>query len=283
MRWPKRLSNSLSTPWCKKPTLEGGWPAQRILVTGASGGIGRALVKELAATGAQVLASGRNSEALAALAAESPEHISVEVADLTDADARARLVDAARRADCNVLINAAGINHVGLFEHEADDSIATLINVNLTATLQLTHMLLPQLMAARQGQLVNVGSTFGAIGYPSQATYCATKFAMRGFSQALRRELADTRVRVLYIAPRATRTTMNSAEVEAMNEALGTAMDSPERVARAVRSAIEGQREETQIGWPEGLFVRLNAILPRVVDRALHRQLPIIRRFVGKS
>ncbi|WP_245184637.1 SDR family oxidoreductase [Halomonas salinarum] len=283
MRWPKRLSKPLPMPWFKKPTLEGGWPAQRILVTGASGGIGRALVKELAATGARVLASGRNSETLAALAAESPGHISVEVADLTDADARARLVDAARRADCNVLINAAGINHVGLFEHEADDSIAALINVNLTATLQLTHMLLPQLMAARQGQLVNVGSTFGAIGYPSQATYCATKFAMRGFSQALRRELADTRVRVLYVAPRATRTTMNSAETEAMNKALGTAMDSPERVARAVRSAIEGQREETQIGWLEGLFVRLNAILPRVVDRALHRQLPIIRRFVGKS
>ncbi|WP_136255695.1 SDR family oxidoreductase [Onishia niordana] len=279
MRWPKRLSK----PWFRKPTLEGGWPAQRILVTGASGGIGRALVKELASTGAQVLASGRNTGTLAALAAENPDHISAMAADLTGADDRARLVEAARRADCNVLINAAGINHVGLFEHEADDSIATLINVNLTATLQLTHMLLPQLMAARQGQLVNVGSTFGAIGYPSQATYCATKFALRGFSQALRRELADTRVRVLYVAPRATRTTMNSAEVEAMNEALGTAMDSPERVAHAVRSAIEGQREETQIGWPEGLFVRLNAILPRLVDRALHRQLPIIRRFVGKS
>jgi len=260
----------------------GGWPAQRILVTGASGGIGRALVKELAATGAQVLASGRNDETLAALAAENPEHISVLAADLTDADARARLVEAARRADCNVLINAAGINHVGLFENEADDSIAALINVNLTATLQLIHQLLPQLMAARQGQLVNVGSTFGAIGYPSQATYCATKFAMRGFSQALRRELADTRVRVLYVAPRATRTAMNSPEVEAMNEALGTTMDTPERVARAVRRAIEGQREETQVGWPEGLFVRLNAIVPRVVDRALHRQLPIIRRFVGK-
>ncbi|RAR57681.1 short-subunit dehydrogenase [Onishia taeanensis] len=282
MRWSKRLSKPLSRPWFRKPTLEGGWPAQRILVTGASGGIGRALVKELAATGAQVLASGRNAETLAALAAENPEHISVMAADLTDADARARLVEAARRADCNVLINAAGINHVGLFENEADDSIAELINVNLTATLQLIHQLLPQLMAAPQGQLVNVGSTFGAIGYPSQATYCATKFAMRGFSQALRRELADTRVRVLYVAPRATRTAMNSPEVEAMNEALGTTMDTPERVARAVRRAIEGQREETQVGWPEGLFVRLNAIVPRVVDRALHRQLPIIRRFVGK-
>ncbi|SDG53309.1 Short-chain dehydrogenase [Onishia taeanensis] len=273
---------SAKFPWSRKPTLEGGWPAQRILVTGASGGIGRALVKELAATGAHVLASGRNHQALVALAAENPEHINVEAADLTDADDRARLVEAARRADCNVLINAAGINHVGLFENEADDSIAELINVNLTATLQLTHQLLPQLMAARQGQLVNVGSTFGAIGYPSQATYCATKFALRGFSQALRRELADTRVRVLYVAPRATRTAMNSPEVDAMNEALGTTMDTPERVARAVRRAIEGQREETQVGWPEGLFVRLNAIVPRLVDRALHRQLPIIRRFVGK-
>jgi short-subunit dehydrogenase len=58
--------------------------------------------------------------------------------------------------------------------------------------------------------VVNVGSTYGSIGYPGYASYCATKFALRGFSEALRRELADTRVGVLYVAPRATRTSMNS-------------------------------------------------------------------------
>lgn len=132
--------------------------------------------------------------------------------------------------------------------------------------------------------VVNIGSTFGSIGYPGFAAYCASKFALRGFSEALRRELADTRVKVMYIAPRATRTSMNEQSVVAMNDELKVAMDEPAWVAAAVVAAIGREREELYLGWPEKLFVRLNSLLPRVVDQALRKQLPIIQRFArGKS
>lgn len=276
MRWSDRLTRHPRLP-------EGGWPAQRVLITGASGGIGQALVDELAAAGAQLLITGRRVDALEATATRHPDRITALPADLTRTEERQQLVAAARRAGCNMLINAAGVNRAALFTEGSDADLERLIALNLTATLQLTRALLPLLMAARQGWVITLGSTFGTLGYPGQVGYCATKFALRGFSQALRRELADTRVRVLHVSPRATRTAMNAPEVEAMNAALGNAMDSPARVAQAVRHAVERGRQEAQLGGPERLFVRLNALLPGVVDHALARQLPVIRRFIGTS
>ncbi|SFT36756.1 SDR family oxidoreductase [Halomonas saccharevitans] len=273
-------------PWSRKPWSrqlpEGGWAAQSVLITGASGGIGQALVDELAGSGARLLITGRRQQTLDALAARHPGRVTVMAADLTRAEERRRLVEQALEAGCTMLINAAGVNRVGLFESSSDDEIEALITLNLTSTLQLTRALLPRLLAAEHGWVINLGSTFGTIGYPGQAGYCATKFALRGFTQALRRELADTRVHVLHVAPRATRTGMNAPEIEAMNQALGNAMDAPQRVAGLVRRAIEAGREETQLGGPERLFARLNAMLPGVVDRALRRQLPTIRRFITK-
>ncbi|MGE4533138.1 SDR family oxidoreductase [Halomonas sp.] len=273
MRWPDRLT--------RRPRLpQGGWPAQRVLITGASGGIGQALVDELAAAGARLLITGRRADCLEVAAARHPDRVTALPADLTRAEERARLVAAAGEVGVTMLINAAGVNRVALFTEGSDAELERLVAVNLTATLQLTRALLPRLMAARQGWVITLGSTFGTLGYPGQVGYCATKFALRGFSQALRRELADTRVRVLHVSPRATRTAMNAPEVEAMNEALGNAMDTPERVAQAVRRAVERGRQEAQLGGPERLFVRLNALLPGVVDHALARQLPVIRRFL---
>lgn len=274
MRWSRK-------PW-SDPLPEGGWASQTVLLTGASGGIGEALVDELAGAGARLLITGRRREALDALAARHPGRVTPLAADLTRAEERRRLVEAAIEAGCTMLINAAGVNRAGLFEASSDEELEALVTLNLTSTLQLTRALLPRLLTAEHGWVVNLGSTFGTLGYPGQAGYCATKFALRGFTQALRRELADTRVHVLHVAPRATRTAMNAPEVEAMNRALGNAMDAPQRVARRVRQAIEAGREETQLGRPERLFARLNAIAPGLVDRALRRQLPTIRRFIGK-
>ncbi|QFU00242.1 3-oxoacyl-[acyl-carrier-protein] reductase FabG [Halomonas sp. THAF5a] len=272
--------------WTKTPGTpglpEGGWAAQTVLLTGASGGIGEALVEELAGAGARLVITGRRREALDALAARHPGRVTVVAADLTRAEERRRLVEAAVEAGCTMLINAAGVNRAGLFEASSDEDLEALVTLNLTSTLQLTRALLPRLLAAEHGWVVNLGSTFGSLGYPGQAGYCATKFALRGFTQALRRELADTRVRVLHVAPRATRTAMNAPEVEAMNRALGNAMDAPQRVAHRVRRAIETGREETQLGGPERLFARINAIAPSLVDRALRRQLPTIRRFLAR-
>ena len=80
-------------------------------------------------------------------------------------------------------------------------------------------------------------------------------------------------------APRATRTAMNSADVVAMNDALKVEMDDPQEVARQIVHAIATEREELYLGWPEKLFVRLNGLLPRLVDLALRKQLPVVKRF----
>jgi short-subunit dehydrogenase len=106
---------------------------------------------------------------------------------------------------------------------------------------------------------------------------------LRGFSEALRRELADTRVRVLYFAPRATRTPMNSPAVVALNNELKVAMDDPQLVARQLLGAIRTERDELYLGWPEKLFVKLNGLLPGMVDKSLRKQLPVIRRFAKST
>ncbi|SFH43381.1 SDR family oxidoreductase [Modicisalibacter xianhensis] len=269
-------------PWFKAQLPVGGWAAQRILITGASGGIGQALVNELATAGAQLLITGRRTEALQRLNDRYPNQVRSLAADLTRAEERAQLVEASRDAGINMLINAAGMNRMGLFETWSDDEIQHLLTLNLTSTLQLTRELLPQLLGAQHGWVVNLGSTFGTLGYPGQACYCASKFGLRGFSQALRRELSATRVHVLHVSPRATCTDMNAPEIERMNRELGNAMDSPEYVASEVRRAIERGRSEVQLGLPERFYSLVNALVPSLVDRALARQLPVIRRFIDE-
>ncbi|MDX5363619.1 MAG: SDR family oxidoreductase, partial [Pseudazoarcus pumilus] len=254
----------------------------RAVVTGASGGIGRAVAERMCREGAHVLLVGRRVESLREIQTRFPGQVSVVHADLTTAAGR-DVVSAAARAfgHANCLINCAGAGGFALVEDQDDAALETLVATNITSVLQLTRRLLPALREADEAVVLNVGSTLGSIGYPGYAAYSATKFALRGYSEALRRELADTRIRVLYVAPRATRTDMNSAAVEAMNRDLGVGMDSPQQVAASVLLALTSGRQETYLGWPERLFVRINGLLPRCVDRALRKHLPVVRRFAG--
>lgn len=254
--------------------------ASQVILTGATGGLGQAMVAALCAQGARVLVVGRQDQALQALVERFPQQVSCLQADLCQSADRAEVVSRARQfKGFNLLINAAGINHFGLFEQMPEAQIETVLQTNLTATLQLTHALLPLLRTQPRACVVNIGSTFGSIGYPGFSVYCASKFALRGFSEALRRELADTRVGVLYLAPRATRTTMNTAAVQAMNARLQVSMDSPEWVAERLVKALANDLREVHLGFPERLLVRLNGLLPDLLDRVLKRQLPTIREY----
>ncbi|WP_207886552.1 SDR family oxidoreductase [Pseudomonas sp. 30_B] len=254
-------------------------PECRVLLTGASGGIGLPLAEQLCAAGAQVLAVSRHAGALDELMRRYPEHLRWQAADLRHGADRHAVLDALRRnGGANLLINVAGVNQFAMLDQLEEPCLDDMIELNIGATLHLTRLLLPTLREQRQALVVNVGSIYGSIGYPGYAVYCASKFALRGFSEALRRELADTSVNVLYVAPRTTRTGMNSAAAMALNEALKASSDDPRDVARAVLAAIEAERSELYLGWPEKLFVRINGMLPGIVDRALRKQLPLIRR-----
>ena len=255
----------------------------RILLTGANGGIGAAMARALAARGAALLVTGRDGAALDRLAAalDLPAGRCLAVAaDLTDPVARVRLVHAALtwEGGVNALVNNAGQGQFGLFADTTPQQLEALLAANVAAPLHLCRALLPRLQTLPVAHVVNVGSVLGAIGHPGHALYCASKFALRGFSEALARELADGPVRVHYLAPRATRTGLNEPAVEAMNAELGSAIDAPERVAAALVALLEGGRPRATLGWPERLFVRVNALFPAVVDRALAAKLPVIRR-----
>ncbi|UZE15473.1 SDR family oxidoreductase [Pseudomonas sp. B21-054] len=255
----------------------------RVVLTGASGGIGQAIAAALCAAGARVLAVARHQESLLPLLARYPQNLCWVAADLTSACDRRKILAAATALDgVNLLINAAGINHFAMLEQLDDSEIDAMLAVNISAPICLTKLLLPLLKQADSAMVVNVGSTYGSIGYPGYASYCASKFALRGFSEALRRELADTRVGVLYVAPRATRTSMNSPAAQALNDALKANVDDPQAVANAVIHAIAGDRRDLYLGWPERFFVRLNSLLPNLVDRGLRKQLPLIRRLSHK-
>ncbi|MFL1491138.1 SDR family oxidoreductase [Pseudomonas antarctica] len=255
----------------------------RVVLTGASGGIGLAVAEALCASGARVLAVARHRAPLEPLLDRYPQHLCWVSADLTFlADRRKVLAAAEAIGGVNLLINAAGINHFAMLEQLDDNEINAMLALNITAPICLTKLLLPLLKQAESAMVVNVGSTYGSIGYPGYATYCATKFALRGFCEALRRELADTRVSVLYVAPRATHTRMNSPAAQALNNALKSNVDDPRIVASAVIQAIAKDRRDLYLGWPERFFVRLNSLLPNLVDRGLRKQLPLVRRLSDK-
>jgi short-subunit dehydrogenase len=256
----------------------------RVLLTGAAGGIGAAIATELLGQGASVLLVDINEPALRRFVSGElqpfAERVDVYTANLTSADDRARLAEFAKtwRGGINVLINNAGVSHFRLLEEQPAEEVDLALAVNVQAPMHLCRLLVPHLRRQADAHIFNTGSVFGGIGYAAYTVYSATKFAIRGFSEALRRELADTTVRVHYLAPRATRTGINTAAVESMNAELGVAMDTPPVVARAVREMLETGTAEAVVGWPEKFFVRLNALLPRLVDGALRKQLPVIRR-----
>ena len=251
------------------------------VLTGAGGGIGRALAQALAGQGARLVLSGRNPDKLEALSSVLPQGSVAEVCagDLNDPTVQEAISEAARRNGARLLINVCGCNVFGLLEDLSSEEIHELVGTNLVAPIQLTRKLLGYLKSQPEAMIVNVGSTFGSIGFPGYAVYSASKFGLRGFSEALMRELADSRVRVLYVSPRATRTSMNPQSVTEMNETLGNAQDRPERVAAIILRSIAREAKRTGIGWPERFFARLNQLLPAVVDRALSKQLPTIKRF----
>ncbi len=263
--------------------------AMRALITGASGGIGRALAQELHGRGASVLLVGRNAQALER-AAQALGGRSARVdwcaADLATVAGRARVVEAASLwggSGINVLVNNAGCGDFGMLDEVDDAAIERMFAINAIAPMQLTRALLPTLRSQPMSAILNIGSVFGSLGYPGFTAYSATKFALRGFTEALRREMADSKVGVHYFAPRATKTGMNSAAVDRMNAELRVAMDPPAQVAAAACAMLEAGKASAVCGWPEKLFVRINALLPGVVDGSLRKQLPVIRRHAATA
>ena len=255
-----------------------------ILLTGATGGIGEAIAKQLAKHGTHLILVGRSTTELQRIANElqiAKHHGFTLQADIATHAGRETIRTAliALQIPVDIFIHCAGINLFGLLEDNMPEAIEQLISTNITATILLTRLILP-FLHKKQGRILMIGSSFGRLGFPGFATYCASKFAIRGFTEALRRELADSAIQIAYIAPRATNTSLNTQAIIGLNNALGNKVDEPIVVATAIEDLLlQARIYDINLGWPEKLFLRINSIFPRFIDIALRKKLPIIRRF----
>jgi short-subunit dehydrogenase len=252
---------------------------KRVLLTGAAGGIGSAIVRQLTELKATVLMVDVSETALQKLAEETGQPF--RVCDLGDAASRKVLVEWIIDVfgGLDALVQCAGLMAFGLHDAQTDEQIERLLRINLVVPMQLTRALVPHLENGKSPVIVNLGSVFGHIGFPGFSLYSASKFGLHGYTEALRRELADGPIRVAWISPRATRTAMNAGNIERLNTELKVNTDTPETVATAVVRAIAKPGRDKVLGFPEKLFARINQVFPGVVDGSLVRQLPVIRKY----
>lgn len=234
---------------------------KHVVVTGGAGGIGSLLCQNLIKSGAKVTVIDR-SETLSFEAT----HIR---GDLSSMEGIAAICEELQSTSVDILVNLAGIQYFGLCEEESPEHTALLYAVNLIAPVMLTQSLLPSMKHRGNGHIVNIGSTFGSINFAHFATYSSSKAGLRGFSEALRREVAGDGLDVTYIAPRAVKTPLNTPKILEFGRITKMHMDEPEWVADQILAAITERKKDVFLGFPEKLFVRINAIAPRIVDGAL--------------
>jgi 3-oxoacyl-[acyl-carrier protein] reductase len=211
------------------------------LVTGASGGIGAAIAKALHGAGATVAISGTRVAPLEALAAELGERVHVLPCNLSDASAVDALPKQAAEAmgSVDILVNNAGITKDNLFMRMSDDEWASVLDVNLTATMRLCKGVVRGMMKARWGRIVNISSIVGATGNPGQANYAASKAGMVGMSKSIAYEVASRGITVNCVAPGFIATAMTDKLTDEQKDKINVQipaarMGTPEEIAAAV-------------------------------------------------
>lgn len=246
----------------------------RILITGASQGIGKALAEAAARRGGRVLAVARSANLLQALAdslrAEGAA-IEVVLGDITRPVDRARIVDEAVRAfgGIDILVNNAGIGATGHFAECGPERLRQIMEVNFFGLTEMTRACLPLLKHGNSAAIVNISSVAGKRALPARSEYSASKFAVEAFSQALRPELARAGIDVLVVCPGLTQTNFSQNMIEQkarlqMDHMRGM---TAEEVAVATLRAIERGKDETVLSRQGRLICFISRFFPRLADR----------------
>jgi short-subunit dehydrogenase len=227
---------------------------KRLLLSGASRGLGRAIAQELAAHGARLVLSARGQAELEELARTLPggaERHQVVVADLAEEGAAERAVREA--GDLDGLIANAGLPGVGAVQKVPAEELTRTLRVNLEAPMLMARELIPQLIEKGEGHIVFVSSLNGKVATPRTAIYCATKFGMRGFALGLREDLHPKGVGVSTVLPGFIREAGMFAD-SGVKPPPGLGTTSPKKVGKAVVTAITRNRSEVA---PATLRLRL--------------------------
>jgi short-subunit dehydrogenase len=252
----------------------------RILITGASQGIGRALAVEAARRGARVLAAARSLELLEELAREvraSGGTIEIVQADVTSGEDRNRMVESAREhyQGLDVLINNAGIGATGHFAAASEERLRQIFEVNFFGTTETTRVCLPLLKEGNTPAIVNISSIAAKRGIPARSEYSASKFAVHGFSEALRAELAKDDIDVIVVNPGLTQTnfSQNMLEQKARAQMDHLRGMTSEAVAQATLNALEKGKSEITLTFKGKLLCLVCRFFPRLADFVARRKV----------
>lgn len=250
------------------------------VVTGAGSGIGQALSRTLSAQGAKLVLVDLNTAGLNATLSSlaNSEDACCVSGDITQSQTRQDIVATATKkfAGIDALVNNAGVVSVGPLADADDEALELMVRVNLLAPMQLIRDVLPTLEKSDDPTIVNVGSMFGDIAFPLFAGYSATKFGVRGLSDAMRRELAPKNIKVTYVAPRAAKTGATGA-FEHLIEPMKMKLDEPEQVAANILSAIQSGARSSYPKGAERVFVFIQRVIPKLVDNSIIAQLKSLK------
>ncbi len=247
------------------------------LVTGASRGIGRAIALELAQQGVKrLLLVARDRQRLMAVA-EEIEALGVEAAilalDLSQSvEVNTAIAQAWRHyGSIHLLVNCAGVAHQASFLQSKLPHVQEEIAINLVGMYNVTRPIARRMVAQQEGIIVNVSSLMGKVAAPTMATYSATKFAILGFTQALRGELAAHNIKVMALLPSLTDTDM-VRELQWFQWVVPT---TPQKVAQALVAGLHKDSSEILVGWQSHLVAWCNRIAPWLLEKVILMAAPL--------
>jgi len=256
-----------------RPDLAGA----RAIVTGASSGIGHALSLRLTEQRVRMVLASRNQERLDPLAATIRERggeAHVVPTDVADAGQRAHLIDAATAAlgGLDILINNAGVGASGPFIEAGEERLRRIFEVNFFACTELTRLALPHLRQGRNPMIVNISSILGKRAIPGCVEYCASKFALQGWSEGLRAELALHGIHVLVVCPGTIETEFRAHLLEDRTQRRGRGRGmTADRCAALIVATMRARKNEVVLTAGAKTLAWLNRLAPRFVDWVMRR------------
>lgn len=262
-------------PWLSRWRAEGAIA----MVTGASSGIGRELCKLLVARGAFVVATARRAERLELLQREcgDVQRLQIVIGDIAEPEVRIRLCDAVAQSGggrLDLLVNNAGVGAIGPFMSAQPERLRRIMEVNFFAPVELSRLAFPMLCRGRAAVLCNVSSVLGHRAVPDKSEYCASKFALHGWSDAVRAEWKPHGIQVTLVSPSTTRSEFFESVIDTdqVQASGGLGSWAPDRVARAILATVTARRSEAILSLGGKALVYADRLTPPMVNLILAKK-----------